>query len=57
MLVKKGPARATLSPYTPRTSLERLYQRQAAIEALIESLEEYDRYRSMRLDQRERKSA
>jgi len=57
MLVKKGPTRATLTPCPPRTSLERLYERQVAIEALIESLEEYDRYRSMRLDQRERQSA
>jgi hypothetical protein len=37
--------------------LDRLYDHHLAIDALIESLEEYDRYRSERLDERKRKTA
>jgi hypothetical protein len=57
MFAKKGPERSIPGAHTPKDSLARLYERRSAVDALIASLEEYDRYRSKRLDQRKRKSA
>jgi hypothetical protein len=57
MLAKKGPAIEVLGPRTSRTPLENLYARRLAIDALIESLEDYDRCRSKRLDPGKRKIA
>jgi hypothetical protein len=57
MLAKKGPARAVRGPRNSRASLEHLYARRLAIDTVIDSLEDYDRYRARRLDERKRKSA
>ena len=35
-----------------RKELEHLYSRRSAIDALIQSLEEYDRFRALRMDRR-----
>jgi hypothetical protein len=59
MLAKKAPASVVVVP-RPRTSgtpLEDLYARHMAIDSVIETLEDYDRYRARRLDERKRKSA
>ncbi len=53
MLVKK--AVTVYSTRTQKVELQQLYARRTAIDALIESLEEYHRCRSKRLDQRKRK--
>jgi len=57
MLAKKG-----LSPTSPKAQMNRkeldyLYARRAAIDCLIQSLEEYDRFRARQLGQSERKTA
>ena len=57
MFAKKGLGRVIPASRISKASLERLYERHLAIDALIESLEEYDRYRSKRLDERKRKVA
>jgi hypothetical protein len=57
MLAKKGAARAVRGPRNSRASLENLYARRLAIDTVIDSLEDYDRYRARRLDERKRKSA
>jgi hypothetical protein len=56
MLAKKvsnptSPARIN------RKELEYLYARRSAIDSLIQSLEEYDRFRARRLEVMKRKSA
>ena len=45
---KELPASAPVPEY--RKELEYLYARRSAIDALIESLEDYDRFRETRLD-------
>jgi hypothetical protein len=40
-----------------RTRMEYLQARRSALNVLIQSLEEYDRYRARRLDTRKRKTA
>ena len=57
MLAKKGPVVAISNSRTPRTPLENLYARRLALDALIESLEDYERCRSKRLDLGNRKTA
>ncbi|MGA3097280.1 MAG: hypothetical protein ABSF25_12545 [Bryobacteraceae bacterium] len=57
MLAKKAPARPIRESHAPRTPLEGLYARRLAIGMVIDSLEDYDRYRTRRLDERKRKSA
>jgi hypothetical protein len=57
MLAKKGPARPVRNSRAARTPLENLYARRLAIDTVIDSLEDYDRYRARRLDERKRKSA
>jgi len=56
MLAKKG-----LSPTSPartnRKELEYLYARRTAIDSLIQSLEEYDRFRTRRFEEPKQKSA
>jgi hypothetical protein len=56
MLPKKG-----LSPTSParinRKELEYLYARRSAIDSLIQSLEEYDRFRARQMEEPKRKSA
>jgi hypothetical protein len=63
MLLKKNMNTASIS-YTkvvPIRSfarrLESLYARRSAVEDLIRSLEDYQRFRAQRLEQRESKSA
>ena len=55
MLAKKG------SPTSParvnRKELEYLYARRTAIDSLIQSLEEYDRFRAQRMEEPRRKTA
>ena len=45
------------STRNPRKALKSLYARRLAIDALIQSLEEYNRYRAKRLDPAKRKTA
>jgi hypothetical protein len=56
MLAKKG-----LSPTSPsrmnRKELDYLYARRSAIDSLIQSLEEYNRFRARQLEEPKRKSA
>jgi hypothetical protein len=55
MLVKKTP---TTSPArSARKELEYLYARRNAINTLIQSLEQYDRFRALRFVESKRKSA
>jgi hypothetical protein len=54
MFAKKLPIAV---PRTFKSELEYLYARRLAIDALIESLQDYDRSRSKRLDTRKRKTA
>ena len=49
------PVSASVLAY--RQELEYLYARRSAIDNLIESLEEYDRFRETRTDERERQMA
>jgi hypothetical protein len=49
------PASAPLPAY--RKELEYLYARRLAIDTLIESLQEYDRFREIRAEQRELQTA
>ena len=55
MIAKKG------SPTSPdrlnRKELEYLYARRTAIDSLIQSLQDYDRFRARRLEEPHRKSA
>jgi hypothetical protein len=39
------------------TELQTLYARRSAIDSLIESLKDYDRYRARRIEERELKTA
>jgi hypothetical protein len=55
---KKAAIVLTLTPIGGvRRDLEKLYARRAAIDALIESLQVYDRYRAKSADSRKRKTA
>jgi hypothetical protein len=45
------------STRNPRKALKSLYARRFAIDAVIQSLEEYNRYRTRRLDPARRKTA
>jgi hypothetical protein len=56
MILKKAPVVNT-GTRRYRTELRALYARRSAINALIESLVEYDRYRLRRLDASKRKTA
>jgi hypothetical protein len=56
MLAKKGTV-PTSPARLNRKELEYLYARRTAIDSLIHSLEEYDRFRSRRLELTKRKSA
>jgi hypothetical protein len=49
MTAKKIPVDIATSPRY-RTELETLYARRSAIDALIKSMKEYDRYRAKKLD-------
>jgi hypothetical protein len=54
MLAKKAPT----SPARPaRKELEYLYARRSAIDTLIQSLEEYNRFRALRYEESKRKTA
>ena len=53
---KKAPVRLTPSRIS-RKNLEHLYAKRSAIDALIQSLEEYDRYRVKRGGEVKRKTA
>ena len=59
MSAKKVPvdSRNAWRSKAEQTELEKLYARRSAIDALIESLEEYDRYRAKRLYDRKLKTA
>jgi hypothetical protein len=55
MLAKKGlPTSPTRSN---RKELDYLYARRSAIDSLIQSLEEYDRFRAPQFEEQKRKSA
>lgn len=53
----KRPSLTLVSARNPRKQLKTLYARRCAIDALIQSLEEYNRYRARRLDPPKRKTA
>jgi hypothetical protein len=59
MSAKKVPvySRSAWRSKAEQTELEKLYARRSVIDALIESLEEYDRYRVKRLYDRKLKTA
>jgi hypothetical protein len=52
---KKTPVSASAHVYCQE--LDRLYARRSAIDSLIESLEEYDRYREAPTEESERQTA
>jgi hypothetical protein len=55
-LPKKSPV--VIAPFrVSRKNLEHLYARRSAIDALIQSLEVYDRYRAKRATEVKRKTA
>jgi hypothetical protein len=56
MLVKKK-APASVSARVYRQELDYLYARRSAIDSLIESLEEYDRFQEAPTEDRERQTA
>ena len=56
MFAKKPQLTATSSRGYQK-ELEQLYARRSAINSLIQSLEEYDRFRVRRIDERKRKTA
>jgi hypothetical protein len=56
MLAKKGSA-PTSSARLNRKELKYLYARRMAIDSLIQSLEEYDRFRARPLEDPKRKTA
>lgn len=56
MFAKKAPV-AISSGRGYKTELDYLYARRVAIDALIQSLEEYDRHRAKRIEDGKRKSA
>jgi hypothetical protein len=53
MFAKKAHS-ASAPARTYRKELEYLYARRSAIDTLIQSLEEYDRYRSIRAENRKK---
>lgn len=53
--VRTGPNVISIEEYSHQ--LESLYARRTAVEALIESLEDYQRFRAQRIEQIETKSA
>jgi len=55
MFAPKPPVPSTDINY--RKQLEYLYARRTTIDALIESLQEYDRFRAQRAPEQERKTA
>ena len=55
MFAKKPPSSSTNHGY--RKELEYLHARKSAIDNLIQSLEDYDRFRSTRTEDRKRKTA
>ena len=62
MFVTKKPVSsaqtyANVLPIRPGTQLENLYARRTAVEALIQSLEDYQRFRAQRTDSIESKTA
>jgi|KBSMisStandDraft_5_1062788.scaffolds.fasta_scaffold10300580_1 hypothetical protein len=56
LLAKKEPDTAANGP-SYQKQLEFLYARRSTIDALIQSLEQYDRFRERRVNDRERQSA
>ena len=56
MFVKKA-SMSTSPSREHRKQLQYLYARRTAIDTLIQSLEEYDRFRALRIAGRKRKSA
>jgi hypothetical protein len=57
MLAKKGSVTTTSPARLNRKELEYLYARRSAIDSLIQSLVEYDRFRTRRLELTKRKTA
>ena len=60
MLLKKTPSVShtrVISIRSSATRLENLYAQRSAVEALIESLEDYDRFRTKRLQTQECRTA
>jgi hypothetical protein len=61
LLTKTNPASPGHTKVVPirgySRRLESLYARRSAVEALIHSLEDYQRFRERRMDQRESKTA
>jgi hypothetical protein len=61
MLVKKSPASITTTTVFAIRSVDKqlqdLYSRRSAVESLIESLQEYDRCRTRRLELHKQKTA
>jgi hypothetical protein len=56
LLMKKTPV-IIAPPRISRKNLEHLYARRSAIDALIQSLEEYERFREKRTGEDKRKTA
>jgi hypothetical protein len=56
MLAKKGLSQTSPARIN-RKELEYLYARRMAIDTLIQSLQEYDRFRARRMEEPKRKSA
>ena len=57
MLLGKKTLVMIVPARSPRKNLEHLYARRSALDALIQSLEEYDRFRERRLSLDKRKTA
>ena len=57
MLGKKGSVTTTSPARLNRKELEYLYARRSALDSLIQSLVEYDRFRTRRLELTKRKTA
>lgn len=57
MLPVKKPPVMIVTARTSRKNLEHLYARRSAIDALIESLQEYDRFREKRTGEDKRRTA
>jgi len=57
MLPVKKPPVMIVTARTSRKNLEHLYARRSAIDALIESLQEYDRFREKRTSIDRRRTA
>lgn len=56
-MIAENPPIPDMSDINYRKQLEYLYARRSTIDALIESLQEYDRFRAQRAPDQNRKSA